>query len=127
MKFFFGTKFFDMDYYICENIVLFYDTKKLDNLVSAFILHNYFDIKVKNSDIKNILLSMPCKWIVNRPEEEEIIISMLYGNIEPCLSKDEDVINNNLGVSLKSDKWNTNENTMKLKEIYKTFIQLSYS
>ena len=133
MLFFFGVNSANMDYHICKNIhndkniVLFYDKTKLSFLVNAFMLHNYFDFTLKNTDIKEILLSLPCEYIRGRPEEEDIIIQMLYGNIEPCVSKDRDVIGTRSVITLESERWNINANTMKLKDIYKTYIQLVYS
>jgi hypothetical protein len=133
MTFFFNEKSANIDYHICanihngKNIVLFYDKQKLTFLVDAFMLHNYFDFTLKNTDIKQILLSLPCQWIDNRPEEEDIIIQMLYGNVEPCVSKDRDVIGTTSIITLESDRWNINENTMKLKAIYETYIRFIYS
>lgn len=133
MMFFFGANAINMDYYICDNIeknrniVLFYNKQKLNYLIEAFNLHNYFDLSLKNTDIKKILLSLPCQWIQNRPEEDDIIIQMLFGNIEPCVSKDDDIIRRDIAITMESPRWETNEKTMKLKEIYKTYIRLVYS
>lgn len=138
---FFEDKSVNIEIFLCpssvDNLkrqVIFYDSMKMKYLIDAFKLHFYFGLeeKIKNDEIKQYLLSIPCLWIRGRPIEEELIIKILFGNILPCYNPNDpkdrtEEKQYNILISLDDEIWNINEKTRKLKDIYQLFLSYMYS
>ena len=83
----------DFKYYICPNTsdtIIFYNNRLLTKLINCFAT---FGINYE----EEYLLNLPFTWDHNRPEEEKVLISILYGAYEPFINihHNEDFLNIN--------------------------------
>ena len=120
-------------YYICKTKnVKFFNESRLNALCESLEFNGInLGEKTKSNnfpslekyDIKNYLLELSCLWIRGRPEHEELLIDIMYGNIEPC-SFDSETYKIKGVITMDDDIWNRNPN---YKEAYEMFLRKVYS
>lgn len=122
-------------YYICKNNnVKFYNETRLNALCESLKFNGInLGEKTKSNfptlneyDIKNYLLELSCLWVRGRPEHEELLIDIMYGNIEPCSFDSETYQIKGVSrlITMVDKIWDRNPN---YKEAYEMFLRQVYS